>query len=611
MWKFFEHIEGRTERDPHELEFFSQNGNWSDSLVRETLQNSLDAKAQNQKEELVIVRFTLKRIKNDKYDTYLEILKDHFESTFDVTNINNRKVLLIEDFGTTGLDGYGKKKEERGNYYDFWWREGKSTKKGTKQGRWGLGKTVFHCVSKYRSFWGYTKTKDEKDFLLGKALLKNHRYNKIQYDYCGFYADWKDKKEISSSGLIPFPIEDKPIINDFKRVFRLSRNNENGLSIVIPELIEDVNYEEIIRSVVKNYFYPIINGSLKIIVNDEENELYEDISSDNIKSQSKKINAKIGRIENTDFQIEFFRNAIKKKSENDCLEINGNSKDWSKILEEDKKEYLQDEFNNNELVAIKINTIIEKKQKKIPTHYYAFFKKDEELSKPNEFYIRSGILVNGDYNLRLKSPVQAALIAEDETISMFLGDSETPSHDKWNEKAEGFKEKYSRAIPSLRFIKNSLKELVKRLNKPPEGRDETILSDIFFSVDYKEGKGKKTKKPELELSKTHPDFLINPISNGGVNIKLRKKEKVQLPKTIEISFAYDVIRGNPFKKWTEFDFKFPGHFKFRGKGIKNNKFTPFDNKIKTTIINSKFEIQIKGFDPNRDVVVNIKDVKEK
>ena len=50
----------------------------------------------------------------------------------------------------------------KNNFYNFWWYEGKSEKKGKERGRWGLGKTTFHVASKIRLFFGLTVRQDDR-----------------------------------------------------------------------------------------------------------------------------------------------------------------------------------------------------------------------------------------------------------------------------------------------------------------------------------------------------------------------------------------------------------------------------------------------------------------
>src|SRR4030042_2838113 len=134
MWYFSKLPEGEPERDPRESEFFNVGDlDPSASLVREIIQNSLDAK--NQGNKCVFVKFTFgchPFLDNSKY---YENLVPHLISSGILPEgfvlEGSIPYLVIEDFGTTGLDGHINRGEiktgEKSNYYDFWWQEGKSS----------------------------------------------------------------------------------------------------------------------------------------------------------------------------------------------------------------------------------------------------------------------------------------------------------------------------------------------------------------------------------------------------------------------------------------------------------------------------------------------------
>ena len=162
MWKFRGLREGQPERSPHEAEFFNVGDlDPAASLVREIIQNSVDARLPDS--DSIRVRFTFvehSKSKNSKYYTGLEEHLKSCDFKLEDNAFEKFPVLIIEDFGTCGLDGQIQrskiKEDTKSNFYNFWWREGISKKEGSDVGRWGLGKTVLHVCSQLRSFWGLT-----------------------------------------------------------------------------------------------------------------------------------------------------------------------------------------------------------------------------------------------------------------------------------------------------------------------------------------------------------------------------------------------------------------------------------------------------------------------
>ena len=172
--------DGEMDRPPTQRDQFNNDDvELVDALVRESLQNSLDAAA----EEKVRVRFSLHRPDDAGRGALLaqldlEQLRKRLRACAidpDSIAFADPKLLVIEDFGTTGLTGsWGSMDKEP--FSDFWRRMGKSHKAGKSLGRWGLGKLVFSSSSEARIFFGLTvrKTDPELQLLMGQAVLTTH-----------------------------------------------------------------------------------------------------------------------------------------------------------------------------------------------------------------------------------------------------------------------------------------------------------------------------------------------------------------------------------------------------------------------------------------------------
>jgi len=136
-WVFSNVPADAVRRDPNETELFkteqSGEGEYSgtDALVRETIQNSLDAKNGS---EPVRIRFALYSNSdlpaNHRLSTYFARLEPALEFRqieFDLTGVPNldNGFMICEDFGTTGLSGdpYLVKDPDKGSTdkQDFYW----------------------------------------------------------------------------------------------------------------------------------------------------------------------------------------------------------------------------------------------------------------------------------------------------------------------------------------------------------------------------------------------------------------------------------------------------------------------------------------------------------
>jgi hypothetical protein len=563
-------------------------------------------------DNIVKVKFTFGSIeKKDARYFITRELESHLEACQiigdEYRNRDRFSFVTIEDFGTTGLDGSITKKvdplESRSNYYNFWWREGISKKKGKEAGRWGLGKTTFHMASKLKIFWGITvRYDDNQKLLMGKAFLKTHELDGNTYKHYGYF---------STDGFDP--IKEANLLDKFNKFWAIDRNNESGLSLIIPEPDEQIKFNTVLLSSIIHYFYAILNGILIIeIVDDNKNKIILDANT--IIEEAKKINwdgTSWGGMDVVGL-INFIRESINIKNEH-LFEIsikNDNNPEISGDSFGDQINNFKNLFNAGKLVSLKIPIKLKPSKNNAQSSFYKIFiQKSPSLKKAVEFYVRSGITIAGIKECG-SSPVKGLLVVDDEPVASFLGMAETPAHIDWNERTERFKEEYDNAIPLLRFIKKSMYKLVSTLDQPPEEMLKDFLKDIFsipirLDDDLCET-DKQTIKPVIPHIVSRPSkFNIIKIEKG-FEVRL-SQENNQLPFIAEIKIAYDIQGGNPFKNYHPFDFDFSEDLiSIVYDGCDINKRN--ENVINVKILNSRFILKANGFDSKRDLIINIREI---
>ncbi|MFA4851788.1 MAG: hypothetical protein WC599_04655, partial [Bacteroidales bacterium] len=314
-WKFRIPQESEVNQDPIEGEFFTTQdvGDFADALVRESIQNSLDAKLPDNKdaESVVTVRFYFsgKTNANDVHirkHPFFNGIYYHILSSDNGLNKQGLPIfseptqyLVIEDFQTVGLDGSITENDDPKtdsplghNFYWFWRNVGRSGKKGSERGKWGLGKTVFSASSTINTFFGLTNRYDDnKNFLMGLSVLKTHHLQSVPtvkrypYGYFGIFENENDE-------YFSVPTEDENIIEEFRKTFNLNRfkRTSSGLSVVIPFPRKEINSKAIIQSVLRQYFHPIISGNLIVEVVDYDNRIDKQINNKTIFELLREIN---------------------------------------------------------------------------------------------------------------------------------------------------------------------------------------------------------------------------------------------------------------------------------------------------------------------------------
>lgn len=597
MWHFERINPGTPERNPRETEFFRLTSP-AESVVREFIQNSLDAKA----EDVVLIRFHLGSAEQARMREYLEGIMQHLQACRFPFPESSTPIsyLTMEDFGTTGLDGAVEPDAGNGNFYNFWWREGISQKTGQKAGRWGLGKTTFHIISKIRTFWGLTVRAGEgEELLMGKALLKTHRINNVRYHYFGYFSG--DKYG---------PIKDGSLVTRFKNLFNITRTtNSPGLSIVIPLPDDEINFDSILKAAIQHYFYPILAGTLRIEINDSERN--EEINASNLIEKARSMSWSQTEWEDTNIIaiLEFIKTTINQP----VLQIQITDTENPEIAPEsfgDQLNILQQSFRSGNPMKVRVPVRIRRNDGiERDTFFTVLIKRFPELSRAFECYIRAGIRVTEIRSLGNR-PVATLFIAEDEPLCEFLGDCETPAHTNWNERTEDFKEKYRNGTRILRFIKKSLNRIVSILDEPPRERQVDFLKEIFSIPVAPE---EREERPEEEVTPPPPPpppqeplFNISQIS-GGFTVTLNpKRTDARFPFHAVLRIAYDTRRGNPFAQFEPFDFDVGG-----GSITLNsqdcNILRRERNVLEIEITGENFRVEVGGFDTTRDIVVNIRE----
>ncbi|MGA2254428.1 MAG: hypothetical protein ABSG53_07195, partial [Thermoguttaceae bacterium] len=248
----------------------------TDTMVREVLQNSMDARPFGSNEP-VRVRFAFSEVGSQLSGAcaaqYLGGLVEHLDAAGnEVVNAKTvlppMRYLVIEDFGTRGLTGdpglaqSPRLNAENESFFWFWRNIGLSGKGGSSRGRWGLGKSVFPASSQIDAFFGLTVREDDHQCLLmGQAITKIHRINGVEFVPEGYFHDRTKGGDLQ----LPFT-GPNPMIEQFKTDFRITRKDEPGLSIVVPYPRESLLPNDMLRSVIVHFFVPILKRDLIIEV---------------------------------------------------------------------------------------------------------------------------------------------------------------------------------------------------------------------------------------------------------------------------------------------------------------------------------------------------------
>ena len=236
------------------------------ALVRESIQNSLDAVVDTSKP--VKVCFNHREFEKSDYPQFFK-LQDNIKACLDYycDNVNAKRIyprmvqyvkdnerigfIRVEDFNTKGMTYDSNNKNT--TFYAFVRSAGVSVKEAEGAGgSFGFGKAAFFVMSPINTIIVSTKNINDECFFEGVTRLCTHRTDGKKRSHMGFY-DNNGGQPTSDPDLIPKP---------FKR-------DETGTSIGITGVGYDEwskSKEEIVKEVLRNFFVAIMQGKLVVIV---------------------------------------------------------------------------------------------------------------------------------------------------------------------------------------------------------------------------------------------------------------------------------------------------------------------------------------------------------
>lgn len=289
-----------------------------DLMIRESLQNSLDAGIDNIGiYRSVDVNYTIGKFTKTNLTNELEGISVDLKNKIKETECS---FISIEDKNTVGLNGkikYSDAKEKYGNFRKLVYEIAKPQTKEDTGGSWGYGKTVYFRVGIGLVVF-YTRFKENGEYVerLACTYIEDEtKYNSLLHNIKRNNRGiaWFGDEQNGS----PYPIENHDYISNFLKIFDLKcyAGRETGTKIIIPfinkkELLNDINYkkeywnnncfwkdnfEETLENAILQWYAPRINNknykevfdkpflkvyinNQKIKFNDDENYFFKVIS---------------------------------------------------------------------------------------------------------------------------------------------------------------------------------------------------------------------------------------------------------------------------------------------------------------------------------------------
>lgn len=593
-------------------------------LIREAFQNPLDARVAGNSGP---VRVRLSVLKSGQFDAaYLgKLITSEYRSRLvasggePLPDISSASVLILEDFGTTGLEGNfknpdvdGNQENNQENWNAFWFREGEGAKSVIgSNGRAGQGKITYYRIGAARAVFGLTvRQSDGEQLLMGRSSFRRvYPFEAAKYERDAWWCIQANCAQ---------PVDDTSELDRFRTAFRLCRKNgETGLSLVIP-FAREIDGAEAMQTIVAEFYVPIARGRLEVIIGEVV------IGRSNLDAIADRIFPDEIAIKKKSSFTKGFRQFVKHviDAEEIGLKPVELKPGWEKAptlgeahFPEGALELLRENLAKGERVSVRCPVSVKSKQKgTIQTWFDVHLEAPEELDRVEEAYIRRDLLIGSEKHLANSTYLQKArglTLIEDEMLSAFMADAEEPTHLKWNASRPRLAEDYKSPKETVTAVRQALPRLLTALSNGSIKQDVKALAKYFTKpseqgVKHSAG-GQKAGSKDTTNSGVPPELTPRPkpfrIDADGSSVRIHPNgskgpQKNDLPMTCNLELAYEGLDQDPFKEYDPFDFDLSDtvSHEIQSNGI--NITGRNGNKIEFDVLEPDFNLRVGGFDSN-------------
>jgi hypothetical protein len=645
-WHFYRQDPTDPVLNPIASEFFASEavGDASDALVREAIQNSLDARQTAAKQAGTPARVRI-HLSGDAGALSAQAAKEWFGTIWPHVSADGNGLadrpgagepcpfIVVEDFGTTGLDGdpaaFAVARTRPNDFLNFFRAVGYSDKGQHSKGSWGVGKTVFPRSSRISGFIGYTvRASDDRRMLLGRSILRYHTVEGVPYKSDGYSGVQRD------DGFV-LPTEDDDVIAAFQRDFRAERRGEPGLSVVVPWYAPSgdnaITTDAVLRAAVSGFFHPMLAGDLIVEIDTfggttrlDAHTLPEVLAGQEGSWAAEKLAV-----------IELARWWRQRNGESDGAltppPANRAQKWVPGAVGSEVMERISPKLMARERFAVRVPMhVLPREGDPEPTHFDVICEATDDDTTAVMF-IRDGLIIPDVRPTKRTRGIRAIVIVEDDALAGFLRDAETPAHTEWTSGTSNFRDKYKFGPGGIEFVRASVPELISALRSVDTQPDENMAIEHFFIEREASKSGRRRRrKPTVKVASRPPRFRINRLEGGfslrppsvtgdadgtgdgasGGDGDVAAGQAPFEPFAVSIRAAYDVRSGSALNAWSPFDFdvaKRPIAIEHSGVDIRRLE----GRQIIAVVNQPDFHVSVRGFDRNRDLFVEARVLREK
>ncbi len=575
---------------------------YSETFVREAIQNSLDARLDSSSP--VVISFTFHSAALENRAAFLQdAIEFRKKAGFAIPPEWQKGTvhwLAIEDFNAKGLGGDIRRRTS--DFWNYWLNFGLSNKDGSGRGGRGIGRVTFLIASRIQTVIGFTRrSSDAQTAACGMCVLKPMEEGERFHSTHAYLAKAEDNSIYQLH-------EGADFHRGLEEVFNLTGYSRgpsaSGLALIIPYPHIELTPDGIFASVIEHFSPAILGRTLVVKVNGKT--LDENTIGDVAIEVAGRINSEAIR-EDVGRYISLIKACL--FGEVTQLSISDLKSEFPALRGTAPIKKLQVAVERNEPVGIELVFPLERFGKIQSVSLRAAVAKAPPGKPPVDRLFREGMCLP-DVRARAPGELDLLLLVDDPLLATYLNLCEGKAHldllESKEIKSKLDEAKFSGGSRVKRFVKNLPFELRTLLTPDIVDPDTSVFNAFFSIIDEKAGSemgdGKKPTLPKPPPPPppppTTPALLVETLSDG---FKIKANPKYSSwPVNVSIAIAY--ADGSRKPAWSELDFK-PSDLEVMNHGCEV-AFTK--NVLQALNCGADFRVEIAGFDSKRELDTRIR-----
>lgn len=510
--------------------------------------------------------------------------------------------LTVEDSNTSGLNGSLTRRTS--DFWNYWLNFGISNKDGMGRGGRGIGRITFLLASRISTVIGVTRrTDDGKTVACGMSVLKPTEQGD---DFkCGYAYLARAEAGVGAV----FDLYDDPEFHaDLTKSFGISEygGSSTGLSLVIPYPHESLKAEGIVAAAVEHFGPAIIGQSLVL---DVDGTIIDHDSIDAEAAQVVEHFKSPALAENPGRVLGLLRHSL--VDPDFRIDVESASERLTSSVDEELHAEIRAKFESEGRLALTVTVPVVRNSKETRCDLHVAIARTPKGKTPADFFFREGMCLPG-VTARSPADVDVVVQANDGELVAYLNFCEGKAHLDLLETSEvraKLKEVgFDGGVALKRFVKLLMTDL-RALVLPDASKPEASTFSNFFSAPRPSGHQAQRKKGKKSVVIPDPPppkmrvFLVDALEDG-FRIK-GNPDYPSWPVNLRAEIAY--ADGSQRPAWSRHDFQL-AKLEIEHDGSETPSFK--DNILRCRECGPEFSIEVKGFDTRRELVTNVRAVRD-